>query len=93
MHRFFDDMNDLEEKQKALRNQIVKKQTKILANVAKKLSKKSQQSLDSLKEEEENLDSEPSVAQIEQVDKSEKTHTPTPDRPPALKVDSKAPTP
>ena len=64
-----------------------------MANVAKKLSKKSQQSLDSLKEEEESLESKPSVAQIEQVDKSENSMTPTPDRPPALKIDSKAPTP
>ena len=64
-----------------------------MANVAKKLSKQSNKSLDSLKEEEESLESKPSVAQIEQVDKSEKSHTPTPDRPPALKIDSKAPTP
>ena len=56
MHRFFDDMNDLEEKQKELRGQIVKKQTKILSKVVS-LQKKSQKSLDSLKEEEESLES------------------------------------
>ena len=56
MHRFFDDMNDLEEKQKELRGQIVKKQTKILSKVVS-FQKKSQKSLDSLKEEEESLES------------------------------------
>ena len=56
MHRFFDDMNDLEEKQKELRGQIVKKQTKILSKVVS-FQRGSKQSLDSLKEEEESLES------------------------------------
>ena len=70
IHRFFDDMNDLEEKQKAMNNQIVKKQTKIMTK-AIKLKQRSQASLDSLKEEEESLESKPSQATIEKAEKEE----------------------
>lgn len=77
MHRFFDDMNDLEEKQKELRGQIVKKQTKILSKVVSFQNKKSQKSLDSLKEEEESLESKlskkslPNLPSVKEEDEKE----------------------
>ena len=76
MHRFFDDMNDLEEKQKELRGQIVKKQTKILSKVVS-FQQKSKQSLDSLKEEEESLESKlskkslPNLPSVKEEDEKE----------------------